>query len=237
MNSTSSFDSSISSFSTPSFFAENRYFFQSRQQPSLVEDVEFSELNEEDENGNDAILFAVSQGRDDIVKTLVDQGSFVNHQNHKGETPLYWASALGLLGMVNFLLENGSNPNITTIDGVSPMHIAAANGHLAVVLRLAKNGGFVNAQDDEMDSVLHYAVRENRFEIVRTLVKDLCVRMDLKNEDMETPLELASCLNSSMNSDYASIVSILSPPRFDMENLRNHQNLGTINQVQANLVY
>lgn len=171
----------------------------------------FEEMMEADENGNNMLVFAVCQGREDLVISFADQGGFLDQQNYKGETALYWASSLGFENIVDVLLEYGANANITTVEGVSPLHIASANGHLQIVRKLVQNGAFVNGVDDENDTPTHYAVRENQFEVVRILAKECNARTDLKNEDLETPLELAQCLEESNPGEYSNIIQLLNP--------------------------
>jgi len=169
------------------------------------------DLNEEDENGNSPLIFAVLNGRIDLVRALVDQGSFVNHQNHNGETALYWASSQGFEQVVDLLIENGSHLNICNLDGVSPTHVAAANGHCNIVAKLIRNGAYVNSQDDVKDSVLHFAVREGRKEVVEFLVQVCKAKVDIKNEDFESPLDLALCLEPCCpEGPYTSIIKVLS---------------------------
>lgn len=188
-------------------------------------DLEYSKLNEEDENGNTPLIFAASQGREDLASALIDQvcfkelislthlqGAYVNHQNNNGETALYWAASEGNVAIAEYLVENGANLNICTLDGTSPAHIAAANGHVAMLALLFKNGGFMNVQDNERDSVLHYAVREGQMKVVEFLVKECKVDINLQNEDQESALDLALCLCDSamIGENYAPIAQLLS---------------------------
>jgi len=246
MNAISSFSltSSTGQFSGASSFEEPIcYYRQYRDTDS--EDVEFLEMNDEDENGNNALMFAVCQGREDLTRTLVDQGAFLDHQNLQGETALYWACSEGVKTFVDLLLENGANPNIKTLDGASPLHAAAANGHSAIISTLITYGAFVNAQDEEMDSVLHYAVRECRVGIVEMLVKNFTARLDVKNEDLETPLDLALCLESNsfgQQQEYSSIVKILSGNGIghgfgDRLESGNIPMGGSFSRAQAHMVY
>jgi len=184
-----------------------QYFVEELPSDIHEDDEDF---NDEDENGNSSLIFAALQGKEDLVRTLVDQGAFVNHQNHNGETALYWAASQGHEKCVDFLVENGANLNVCNLDGVSPAHVAAANGHCNIVAKLIRNGAYVNAQDDVKDSILHYAVREGQKEVALFLVEVCKAKVDIKNEDLETPLELAQCLEPScMDGTYSSIIKIL----------------------------
>jgi len=171
------------------------------------------EMDLDDENGNNELMFAVCQGKEDVVRAFIDQGAFVDHQNIRGETALFWASTLGFIALVELLLENGANPNIVDIDGVSPLHQACSKGHLAIVRLLATRGAFINSQDEEADTCLHYAVRGKQVDVVRFLVQELkSIHFNLLNEDGESPLELANCLLESepLCPKYATMIQILS---------------------------
>jgi len=168
------------------------------------------DFNEEDENGNCPLIFAVTSGRLDIVRSLVDQGAFVDHQNRSGETALYWACFQGLDTIVDFLIENKADLNIQNLEGVSPVHIAAANGHVSVLRSLIKNGAYVNIQDEAMDTPLHYAVREARLEIINFLIVECNACKDIKNEDIESPFDLAESLEAVDPQNYQAIVRYLS---------------------------
>lgn len=189
-----------------------------RQIEYLVEELDLDleledhmeDFNESDENGNCPLIFAVLQGRDETVRSLVDQGAYVNHQNYEGETPLYWAAKLGLDNIVDTLVENGANLNICNLDGVSALHIAAASGHCDIITKLVRNGAYINAQDHSKDTPLHYAVREGRPEVVEFLIRVCKAKVDVKNEDMETPLDLAHDLECIADGPYKAISSLLS---------------------------
>lgn len=208
-------------------------------------DLEYSKLNEEDENGNTPLIFAASQGREDLASALIDQGAYVNHQNNNGETALYWAASEGNVAIAEYLVENGANLNICTLDGTSPAHIAAANGHVAMLALLFKNGGFMNVQDNERDSVLHYAVREGQMKVVEFLVKECKVDINLQNEDQESALDLALCLCDSamIGENYAPIAQLLSQSSAKQEESVSgifkfgHKGGNSTFLMQGNIVY
>jgi len=166
------------------------------------------EMNDQDENGNSSLIFASLNGKEETVKTLIDQGAFVNQQNLNGETALYWACSQGYESIVDFLIENGANLNVCNIDGIYPLHVSSANGHCSIVSKLIQNGAYINSQDEDRDTALHYAVREGNKDVVELLVNKFNARIDIKNEDLESPIELAQCLEPSCLG-YSEIVQIL----------------------------
>jgi ankyrin repeat protein len=153
-------------------------------------------VHQRDHNGNTLLLHAVSEGREEEVESIIDEGADVNAQNFAGETPLYIASARGFDSIAHLLLENGATVTIANLEGATPLHIAAAGGHDRIVEMLAKYGAYVNAEDDEGDRPLHWAVREGCLSTVSCLLK--CgADLGLANEDGETPVDLAECLGDN----------------------------------------
>jgi len=175
------------------------------------------------------LIFAIINGDEELVKTLVCQGAFVNHQNHNGETALFWAAAQGLDGIAKYLIKYGSNVNTSNLDGTSPLHIAVANGHIQLIDTLVKRGAYLNIQDDSMDTPLHYAVREGKFEIIEFLISLPGIKVDVRNDDMESPLDLAQCLEPFCpESSYDRIIKSLSflPPSPSLLSAFRGFNLG-----------
>lgn len=170
----------------------------------LLETLEVSEINKQDHNGNTSLMWATSQGLEDMVQLLIDNNADVNCQNFAGETALIIASSRGSENLCGLLLEHGADPNLSNLDGVTPLHFAAAAGHAGVVQLLVTYGAHVNSQDDTGDAPLHYAVREQQEKIVELLVRECNACVDLHNEDQESPLNLASCL------EYTVLVEFLS---------------------------
>jgi len=171
------------------------YMDRRDQACQVIEQASTEDINSEDHNGNTPLMWACIEGREDLVQVLVEQGANVNMQNFEGETALYHAASMGFHTICCILLENGADANCVTLDGASPAHIAASEGFVTVLGCLARYGAFLGAQDEEGDSVLHYAVRSGKEKVVEFLVKECKVSVDVRNEDSETPYDLASCLD------------------------------------------
>jgi len=209
MNSISTLPTQQFSFSNTSPSNPIKYYVE--ELSSHHDDIDLLDdfINEEDENGNSSLIFAALEGKEDLVRSLVDQGAFVNHQNHNGETALYWSASQGYPSIVDLLIESGANMNISNLDGASPAHVAAANGHCEVLKKLVSNGAYINSQDEDRDTALHYAVREGRKDVVEFLVKGCKARIDIRNEDEETALDLAKCLEAPCEGNYPEIIKLL----------------------------
>jgi len=189
----------------------------SLQTMALVESSPEKSLNEQDHNGNTPLIWAASQGREDVVQLLIDQGAQVNMQNFSGETALYIAAANGFVGICETLLKNGADTSVTTLEGATPLHAAAANGHISVLATLVQHGAFVNSQDEEGDSPLMWAIREGQQKAVEFLVKECKVDVELRNEDLETPLQLALCLEETGMVEFLSSLPQLRENKMEHE--------------------
>jgi len=75
------------------------------------------------------------------------------------------------------------------------LHIAAASGNIAIVQMLKEHGAHINVQDDSGDTPLHYATREGQQAVVRYLLMECGADPLAKNEDGETPMDLAVSIN------------------------------------------
>jgi ankyrin repeat protein len=166
-------------------------FDEAANERMVVENATFESLNKRDHNGNTPLMWASSLGNEQLVEALLDQGATVNMQNFVGETALFLAAARGFDRICSLLIENGADFRIATLDGSSPLHIASASGHTEVIRVLFSRGAYVNVADEEGDTPLHYAVREGHRHVVELLVKQCAADVTSRNDDSESPLDLA----------------------------------------------
>jgi ankyrin repeat protein len=133
-------------------------------------------------------------------------------QNFVGETALFLAAARGFDRICALLIENGGDGRLATVDGTNPMHIAASCGHLEVIKLLSTRGTYINAVDEEGDCALHYAVREGQRATVELLVKHFGADHTVKNDDLETPLDLAIEFGETAIADFLNKFSGMNIP-------------------------
>src|SRR5690606_1191253 len=85
-------------------------------------------INYQDAQGITPLMYAVSLGRVEIVKLLIEWGGVkVNLQDKEGRTALYYAVCLegeNMQAIIELLLKNGADANLIDINGHSPSHIA-----------------------------------------------------------------------------------------------------------------
>ncbi len=110
----------------------------------LFEDVDFSDINATNCEGENALHIAVHQENLEIAKELVSSGINVNARGDLGHTPLHEAAHNGKIETVKFLVENGADLYALT-EGNPPFALARFGGHdeicdyLAVQMKKAKN--------------------------------------------------------------------------------------------------
>ena len=91
-----------------------------------------------------ALHFAAQVLRDDIVKTLLENGATVDPVDTIGNSPLWVAvmnTSTGSLDVISRLVDNGADPNLKNAAGVAPIDIAKQTGRndiLAVLERDAR---------------------------------------------------------------------------------------------------
>jgi ankyrin repeat protein len=65
-------------------------------------------------DGATALIVAAANGKDEVVKALINNGANVNAMDNNGSTPLMWALRLGHQTIAQALLDNGAIPNKPT---------------------------------------------------------------------------------------------------------------------------
>lgn len=139
---------------------------------------------------------AAARGREDMVRTLLAQGSDINAGNSHGQTPLHLAADQGNSGIVRLLLEQGAEVDaVETAAGCTPLHYAAGHGHSDVCELLIRYGADPDALTGNLDSPLHLAIQKGRAGVVGVLLK-YRARLDVRSKDGMTPLQQAQHLKN-----------------------------------------
>ncbi|CAL1299466.1 unnamed protein product [Larinioides sclopetarius] len=95
------------------------------------------------QNGQTALMLAVSHGKKDIVKLLLDAGAEVNLQDKDGSTALMCAAEHGHIEIVKMLLSHPEcDPTIVDNDECNALTIAMEAGHKDIGLLIYTNMNF-----------------------------------------------------------------------------------------------
>ena len=147
---------------------------------------------------------------------LLRDSQALHRTNQAGVTALAAACHAGHLDVAEWCIAKGSDLNRGNMDGVTPVATAAARGHLAVVRALTEAGADVSTGNADGDSVVAIACWEDHHEIVRYLGGRPRVRLDSRNLDGITPLEVA-CMRGNLKS-----VMVLHALNVDMDEVNEH---------------
>jgi ankyrin len=114
---------------------------------------------------------AVSQGKKDVLRALLQKGADVNAPQVDGTTALHWAVRADDLEMVDLLLKAGAKTSAANRDGATPMQLAALNGSAAMVGRLLKAGVDANSPLSSYgDTALMLAARTGKPDAAKVLL-------------------------------------------------------------------
>jgi uncharacterized protein len=102
-----------------------------------------ADVNAED-NGRHwtALHFAAQAQRDDIVKTLLENGATVDPVDTIGNSPLWVAvmnTSTSSLDVVRRLVESGADPNRKNTAGIAPVDIAKQSGRNDILAELERD--------------------------------------------------------------------------------------------------
>jgi ankyrin repeat protein len=168
-----------------------------------------------DKHGRTPLHWAVDSASVGIVHLLTEAGVCLNTQDYDGATPLH--HLLLSLHKNPFSKENEYREileylvprvevNGLDINGVSALHLAAEFGDLESMRLLIHNGALVNITDHQGENPLFYAVRAGEYKVIRALVEEFNVNMDLINEDEETVLDLCMAIGEQNLIDFMKIL-------------------------------
>ncbi|GLA89529.1 hypothetical protein AtubIFM56815_004009 [Aspergillus tubingensis] len=133
------------------------------------------------------LSWAAQEGRNVILKQLIQNGAYINEQDRGGLTPLSRAVKNGHEAVAKLLVEKGAEVNTSDNNGYTPLLWASQNGHEAVarllvekgaenghetvVKLLVKNGADINTTTDYGYTPLICASRKGDETVVKLLVE------------------------------------------------------------------
>ena len=115
-------------------------------------------LDQQDESGSSALMYAASNGRIEAVRVLLAKGANPNMQNRGGATALIWASYNNQYDVAKFLLEHGADPNLQAVDGFTALMAAGSNGRTRIAKLPLEHGADPRLQTIQGGTALTLAV-------------------------------------------------------------------------------
>jgi ankyrin repeat protein len=156
-----------------------------------------------------ALVAAVSNGHEDVVRCLLKHGARPNKAGNPNSVclPLHTAACLRHIKIVKILLNNGANPAVQGGHYRFALTAAAVGGDLRIVNILLEYGAVLNACDQENETALHGAVMGGSLEMVQHLLEK-GINPDVSG-DQGTALKLALTLEQQEPGTRREIIQLL----------------------------
>ena len=127
-------------------------------------------INDQNNNGKTALMYAAENGLTETAKLLLEHGANINAQDNRGATALMYAAEKGWTKTVKLLLDHGADVNTKDKEGLTVLMYAAENGRTKTVKFLLKYwGADVNAKDNSGKTALMYVAENGHSELVKLL--------------------------------------------------------------------
>ncbi len=174
-----------------------------------------------DHDGNSVLHYAVTLGRLDVLRMLINARANVNHRNSRGLLPLdaafshifstVHAEAAQILiahysappSETEFLYAyqalRSADPDQRFSEGASVLHLAAAQTHQALLEYFLRLGAAADSRDASLRTPLHLAVEKDHGEIARILLES-GASPEAGDHVSDTPLHYAVRGNSSLET-------------------------------------
>ena len=135
-------------------------------------------LDEKDEDGRTALMYAILQGRTEVVRLLLDavvklrleKGASLNDRDARGMTLLMHAILHGATEVVRLLLDKGAALDVKSKYGSTALMLASRYGHTEVVRLLLDKGASPYGKDEEGSTALTWAHEKGDAELVKLLL-------------------------------------------------------------------
>ncbi|CAB3387873.1 Hypothetical predicted protein [Cloeon dipterum] len=143
--------------------------------------------------GQTALMLACEHGKVYAVKYLLDKNADVGKRDQEGRTVLHYATRSRAMDVLEIILSHeGIDLTLRDSEGQNVLHYALQD--MAIVLFLhGKNGELAKEVANRGRTSLHLALEKSHvsLEVIRWLVEDIQLDVNVHNEDGETTLLLA----------------------------------------------
>jgi len=123
-----------------------------------------------DKYKNTALMMAVYERSEPIVRILIQAGANLNFRSSDGRTPLNLAIHLDLDNIARLLIKNNANVNAADYIGETPLMKAAQKNNLEIAKMLLLHEADINAKNMHGSTPLDYAYTKDHPEMVALLL-------------------------------------------------------------------
>jgi ankyrin repeat protein len=149
-----------------------------------------AKVNQQNHNGETALMIAARKQYLDIVETLLGAGALPDLTDKKGSSALMKSVLLGNIPISNALIRAGADLNLANDFNRTALIYAVAKNHEEMALGIIQPGVDVNARDKMGKSAILYAAQNGNLNILKKLIQ-AGARVDLKDKD-KSALEKAA---------------------------------------------
>jgi ankyrin repeat protein len=149
------------------------------------------DVNQQDERGLTALIWALQKGHIEIVQELLQNEKIdVNQQEFLSYSALISAAEEGEQEIVRMLLKNENiDINLRNVRGSTALITASANGHIEIVEMLLQHKNVqINQQNKIGYTALMWAAENEHKEIVDILLRNENINVNLKDHNGYTAL-------------------------------------------------
>ena len=148
-------------------------------------------LEAKDEVGKTPLFTAIIKGHEQVSEQLIISGADLEARNKHQQTPFCIASSLGNIKIVQLLLERKPNVEAKDEDENTPLITAIQQRHQQVAKHLIISGADLEARNNREETPLHCASYWGNIKIVQLLLEKNPNLLEAKDEDGNTPLNIA----------------------------------------------
>lgn len=149
-------------------------------------------VNVAGEVGLTPLEYATRTNNPGAVELLVNREANVNVADTCGFTPLHCAAKFGDLGVISLLISRGANVNAVDKLHMTPLLGAIQESKLEAIELLVTLKADVNLKNSRVMLPLHYAAQYCKLGAIKLLVKQLGMKVDLRDSHDKTPFHYAA---------------------------------------------
>lgn len=167
--------------------------------------TDYLDINIKNESNKTPLAAACSAGKLESVKMLIDLGAQHNYYSKNGLFPIHHAAKSGQPEIIRYLVKNAKvNPNLKTISLYqnTPILVASQFGELECLKELIYLKADLNITDVEGRHAIHDAAEFNQIPIIKYLLKNHQVDINLTTQNgLTTPLYYAALsINNNLHT-------------------------------------
>lgn len=138
------------------------------------------------------LVRACSRNHLSTVKLLIESGADKNYTHPESTPMLQLAIYNGYLEIAEYLIQAGIDLESTFKSNYTPFYVAVWKNHISIANILLEKGAVTQCRGGSGVTALHQCAGHGQLELLRRLLEDIDVNVDVKTNDKWTPLHFAA---------------------------------------------